>query len=67
MISRGTKYSADGSALGMTRTDGIGPVRTRDSPVHTEIDNHFSFFDKSMHVARRVVLRISNKEHAGQA
>ncbi len=66
MISRGKKYSPDRTALGIARADGIRPVRKSDGPVHTEIDNHLCFFDKSMHVAWHVVLRICDKQDSGE-
>src|ERR1035438_596061 len=49
------------------RADGVSPLRQPYSTVVAQINDHFGLLEKPMDVARRVVLRICNEQHAAES
>src|SRR5271169_4952719 len=49
------------------RPDSVGPVGQAYRSVVAQIDNHFGLFQKSVDVARRVVLRTCNVQRAAKS
>ncbi len=67
MLCRNVQDAAHRASFGIAGTDRVGTIRHRDLAVGAQIHDYFGVVHKAVYMARRVVLRIRDKQHAGKA
>jgi len=67
MLGSHVQDAAHRTAFCVGWADGVRPDCQTYSSVVTQIDHHFGLLEKPVDVARRVVLRICNEQHAAES
>jgi len=67
MFFRSFQDATYGASFGIERTNGIRTICQRDGTVETQIHDDFCLVQEAVHMARRVILRIRDKQNAGEA
>ncbi len=61
MLCGGVQHAPHRASLGIARPDGVGTIRQCNGAVGANVNDDFCLVHKTVHMARRVILRIGNK------